>query len=91
MPAKISKHNVASWPKTIRQAVDSIAVVFAAVYELARTRAASHPSSTVRAVAQSDNAVFEAKLLEREADILRRNREEIPARRRPHYSPADRL
>jgi transposase-like protein len=88
---KISKHNVATWPKSLRQAVDAIAVVFAAVYELARTRAATHPSSTVRAMAQSDDAIFDAKLLEREADILRRNREEIPARRRPHYSPADRL
>lgn len=91
MPVAANKHNVRTWPKNVRQAADAIAVVFATVYELARTRAAAHPSPAVRSMEQTDSAISDLKLSQREADVLRRNREEVSARKRSHYSPEDRL
>lgn len=91
MTRVVNKQNVSTWPKNIRQAIDAIAIMFATVYDLSRTRAASHPSPIIREIAQTDSAISDAHLKDRELGILLRNREGVPARQRPHYSPDDRL
>jgi transposase len=74
-----------------RRITDSIAILFSQSYLLARSRATNHSFAMVRLMAERDQAVLEAKLLQRELEVLRRNRESLPAHRRPPFAPADRL
>ena len=76
---------------TVLQVIDSIATCIAQGYMLARARLASHPSPVVRLAAARDNAVWDARLLERELAVFRKERERIPAKHRPHYTPTHRL
>lgn len=57
-------------------------------YTAARIRAFSHPSPTVRLLAQKDHAYSDAVLLERELAIFRSHRQNHPPERRPYYSLA---
>ena len=72
------------------QVVDTVATLFSQAYMLARTRAASHPSPIVRALAGRDHANVEAQLLDREAAILRAQRSQLAPHRRPEYAPEQR-
>ncbi len=77
-------------PHLVWHLVDSVAVLFARSYMLARTRAVSHVSPMVRMLGLRDHAHSEAALLERELEIFRSHRRHSPPGRRPHYSPEER-
>ena len=51
----------------------------------------SHPSPVLRLAAVRDAVAWDAALLEREAAIFRHERERIPPKQRPHYTPTHRL
>jgi hypothetical protein len=57
--------DIASWPTSVRQAVDSIAVMLMQVYMLARGRAAASASPVVQTLAGRDEEAW--KLAIREA------------------------
>ncbi len=65
------------WPLELRRVIDRVAIVFAQAYMLARARATDHSFKMVRLMAERDHAVLEARLLRRELEVLRRNRENI--------------
>ena len=71
--------------------IDSVAIVFAQAYHLARARVASCASPVLRLMAQRDPVSWEIELLRRELDILRGQRENLPPHRRPGYWPDPRL
>lgn len=77
-------------PHSVWHFVDSVAVLFARSYMLARTRAVSHVSPMVRMLAMRDHAHSEAALLERELAVFRSHRRGRTPGRRPHYSPEER-
>ncbi len=58
---------------------------------LARARMTSHPSPVLRLAAVRDAIAWDAVLLERELAVFRQERERIPAKQRPHYTPTHRL
>ena len=60
---------------TVLRLVDSMAIVLAQAYQLARARLASAASPILRLVVQRDQAVSEVDLLRREAEIFRAQRE----------------
>ncbi len=76
---------------TVLQVIDSIAICIAQGYMLTRARLASHPSPVVRLAAARDNAVWDARLLERELAVFRQERQRPRAKQRSHYTPAHRL
>ena len=73
------------------QIIDSIAIAIAQGYILARARLTSHPSPVLRLAAARDAVAWDAALLERELTVFRQERERIPAKQRPHYTPTHRL
>ena len=77
-------------PHLVWHLVDSVAVLFARSYMLARTRAISHVSPMVRMLGLRDHAHSEAAPLERELEIFRSHRRHPPPGRRPHYAPEER-
>ena len=76
---------------TVLHLIDSIAIAITQGYMLARARLTSHPSPVLRAKALADHLDRDARLLERELAVFRQERERIPAKQRPHYTPAHRL
>jgi len=93
MPQKttVRKEDVATWPRPVRQAIDSIAVALGAVLMLVRARAAESLSPLVRAFADRDAIFQDRELLRREADILRSRDADTPPQHRSHYPPESRL
>jgi len=87
----INGRDVASWPASLRQAVDSIAVMLMQVYMLARGRAASSPSPVVRTLAARDEESWKLAIREREIGVFRRRIEAMPAHKRPQVTPGDRF
>ena len=73
------------------QFIDAIAIAIAQGYILARARLTSHPSPVLRLAAVRDAIAWDAALLERERAVFRQERERIPAKQRPHYTPTHRL
>ncbi len=73
------------------QIIDSIAIAIAQGYILARARLTSHPSPFLRLAAARDAVAWDVALLERELAVFRQERERIPAKQRPHYTPTHRL
>ena len=71
--------------------IDSIAIAIAQGYMLARARLTSHPSPVLRLAAARDAMAWENALLKRELTVFRQEREQIPAKQRPHYTPTNRL
>ena len=63
--------------------VDSVAIVLAQAYQLARARLASAASPIVRLLVQRDQEATEGDLLRREVEIVRAQREGLPPHRRP--------
>ena len=76
---------------TVLHLIDSIAITIAQGYMLARARLTSHPSPVVRLTAAEDAASWNAQLLERELYVFHKEREHIPAGKRPDYTPVHRL
>jgi hypothetical protein len=73
----VRKEDVATWPRPVRQAIDSIATTMSALLLLVRTRAAESASPIVRAFADRDAIFQDRELLRRETDILRSRDAEI--------------
>jgi len=71
--------------------IDTAAIAIAQGYMLARARLTSHPSPVLRLAAVRDAIAWDAALLERELAVFRQERERIPAKQRPHYTPTHRL
>jgi hypothetical protein len=70
--------------------VDSVAIVLCQAYQAARVRIAS-ASPPFKLLVQRDHALNQVELLRRELAIMRAQREQIPAHRRPDYAPEQRL
>jgi len=71
--------------------IDSVAIVLAQAYQLARARVAACASPVLRLMAHRDQVSWEMDLFRRELDILRGQRENLAPHRRPEYSPNQRL
>lgn len=80
-----------TWPLWLRRLLEETTIHFAQCYEIARQRVLGDPSSFKRLMAERDDALLDAKLLRREIAVLRRNRAGLPHRKRPDYSPENRL
>ena len=76
---------------SVLQCIDAIAILIAQGYMLARARLVSHPSPLLRIAAVRDAWAWETALLERELAVFRQERERIPAKQPPHYTPTHRL
>ena len=76
---------------TVLRLVDSMAVLLAQAYQLARARLVSSGSPVLRALVQRDQEATEVDLLRREVEVFRAQRESVPPNRRPTYEPAQRL
>ena len=76
---------------TVLRLVDSMAIVLAQAYQLARARLASAASPIMRLLVQRDQEATEGDLLRREVEIFRAQREGLPPHRRPDYRPEQRL
>lgn len=71
--------------------IDSVAIVIAQAYQLARCRLASNASSTLRLIMERDELLTETEWLKRELEILRGQRADMAPKKRPEYSPEQRL
>ncbi len=71
--------------------IDSVAIVIAQAYQLARCRLASNASSTLRLIMERDELLTEVEWLKRELEILREQRANLIPRKRPEYSAEHRL
>ena len=75
----------------ILRVIDSVAIVIAQGYMLARARLSSLPSPVLQAAIFSDDAIWNAQLVERELAVFREERERVSAKQRFHYTPAHRF
>jgi hypothetical protein len=71
--------------------IDSMAIIIAQAYQLARSRLASASSPVMRAMMQRDQLFAQIQWLKRELEILRQQRADCPANKRPEFSPEQRL
>ncbi|HAI10743.1 MAG TPA: hypothetical protein DCM28_03505 [Phycisphaerales bacterium] len=71
--------------------IDSVAIVIAQAYQLARCRLASNASSTLRLIMERDELLAEVEWLKRELEILRGQRANLLPRKQPTYSSEQRL
>ena len=71
--------------------IDSVAIVIAQAYQLARCRLASTASSTLRLMMERDELLTEVAWLKREHEILRGQRANLVPRKRPEYSAEQRM
>jgi hypothetical protein len=80
-----------SWPQSVQAAI--LQVIALAQYALAYTRswAANSPNERIRLVARAGQLEQEVALLREEIRIKDARAAAIPAARRPHYSPTERL
>lgn len=76
---------------TYLKMIDSLAVIIAQAYQLARSRLASASSPVMRTVIQRDALFAQIQWLKRELVILRQQRVDCPANKRPEFSPEQRL
>ena len=76
---------------SVLQCIDAIAILIAQGYMLARARLISHASPVVRVAAAQDAMAWDNAFLQREAAVFRQERERVPPKQRPHYTPAHRL
>ena len=71
--------------------IDSLAIVIAQAYQLARCRLASTASPVLQLVMERDELHTEVAWLKRELEILRSQRADMAPNKRPAYSPEQRL
>ena len=79
------------WPRLVRSAIVHAASMAAIAFTHAVARAANHPDARIRAQAEIVRLQCELDLLLEEARIKDARMERLPAQRRPHYQPIDRL
>lgn len=78
-----------AWPRAVRLLLDAIATVLMRAYWLGRCRAAGHASSTVRAMAERDDALWRLALAERMLAVQCRRIAAMNPYRRPEVLPED--
>jgi transposase len=79
------------WPRSVRLTLESIIAVFVNAYQIARGRAVGNASSTVRLLAQRDDALWRAAIAERRLELFRRRLHNANPLNRPDFVPDDRL
>ena len=79
------------WPRRIRSAIVQVAAMANVAYNVARAHAEHHFDARVRLQAQLDQRDGEIALLREDARIKDARMESVPAQRRPHYPPTERL
>jgi hypothetical protein len=80
-----------SWPRSVQSAI--VQVIALAHYALAYTRswATNSPNERLRLAARAGHLEQEVALLREEIRIKDARTASIPAARRPHYGPTERL
>ncbi|HAI11598.1 MAG TPA: hypothetical protein DCM28_07825 [Phycisphaerales bacterium] len=71
--------------------IDSVAIVIAQAYQLARCRLASTASPAMQMMMECDELHTEVVWLKRELEILRSQRAVLAPKKRPAYSPEQRF
>jgi len=79
------------WPRRVRSAVVHAVSMANVAFTIARSRAEHHFDARVRRQAEIDGLQREVSLLREEARIKDTRMECVPAQRRPHYPPIERL
>ncbi len=80
-----------SWTKTIESSVLHAVSLASAALSTAWARAASHRRPRVQMVAELERAKTETALLKEELSIKDARWSRVPPRRRPYYSPIQRM
>ena len=80
-----------NWQRHVRSAIVHAASMATIAFTHALARAANHPDARIRAQAEIARLQCEIDLLLEEARIKDARMERLPAQRRPHYQPIDRL
>ena len=71
--------------------IDSVAIVIAQAYQLARCRLASTASPVLQLMMERDELHTKFEWLKRELKILRSQRADMLPKKRPNYSPEQHL
>ncbi len=79
------------WPRQVRSAIVHTISMATVGFTHAMARVANNPDAQIRAQAEIDRLHREVDLLREEARIKDARMERLPAQRRPHYRPSDRL
>ena len=79
------------WPRYVRSAVVHALSTANVAFNVARSQAENHFNARVRLQAQLDQQDREIALLREEIRIKDARMERVPAQRRPHYPPIERL
>ena len=79
------------WPRRVRSAVVHAVSIANVVFTVTRSQAEHHFNARVRLQAENDRLRNEISLLHEELRIKDGRMERIPAQRRPHYPPVERL
>ena len=90
-PELVQPEDCGTWPRRLRYLLDSIACIWMQSYQLVRGRAAGSPSSTIRLMAERDDALWHAAFLEREVAVFRRRIGAMNPHKRPPLQPQDRF
>ena len=81
----------AAWPRHVRSAIVHAVSMANVAFTATRARAANHFNARVRLQAELDQRDREISLLREELRIKDARMERVPAQRRPHYPPIERL
>jgi putative transposase len=79
------------WPRRVRSAAIHAVSLANVVFAVTRSQAENHFNARVRLQAENDRLRSEIAVLREELRIKDARMERIPAQRRPHYPPIDRL
>ena len=80
-----------NWPRRVRSAIVHAASMATIAFTHALARVANNPDAQIRAQAEIARLQREVELLLEEARIKDARMERLPAQRRPHYPPSERL
>ncbi len=79
------------WPRFVRSAIVHAVSMANVVFTVTRGHAENHFNARVRLQAENDRLRREISLLQEELRIKDGRMERLPAQRRPHYPPVERL